>query len=398
MRIGIDLRSLQTGSQYRGIGYYTYNLVKAMCKIDKTNEYIFFANERADDEKYPLLDSLVVETVKELIHFPTTRIQDRTWKRMWERNSTPLFFRIANLDILHVTSLFESELAIGLPSCGSKLILTLYDLIPLIFKEFYLDCAPEDWRLEYLESVESIKKNVDGIIAISECTKRDAMQSLGSPEKKIEVVYGGISDTFFIQNNIELIENVLRKFNIDGSFILFTAAEDFRKNFDTLIKAFAILITEYNCHHKLVIIGRSSEEWRTQLLSQARILGIEESSLKFTGFVTDEELNLLYNAADIFVFPSLYEGFGLPILEAMSCRVPVIAANNSSIPEVCGDAALLIEAKDYKGIAQKIYEVLSNPILRKDLKEKGLKNVERFSWDRAARKVLAFYERIANVY
>lgn len=397
MRIGIDLRSLQAGSQYRGIGYYTYNLVKALCKIDRDNEYIFFANQCGASDKYPLLDTLINETGKRLVSLPITRVEERKWKRQWETISSPTFFNIEKVDILHVTSLFESEIPVGFPPIRGKLIITIYDLIPLVFRELYLDKASPEWQSEYMESLNLVKKNADGIVAISECTKHDTIRLLDYPAEKIDVVYGGVSNAFYVVKDANLLKTVKERFGIIEKFILFTAAEDPRKNFETLIKAFAILPKEYNNNYQLVIAGRSSRQWQDQLQDLGASLGINEGKLISAGFVTDEELNLLYNAAALFVFPSLYEGFGLPILEAMSCGVPVIAANNSSIPEVCGDAAIMVDPMNKIEMAQSMNNVLSKHTLQQELREKGFQNIKRFSWEMAAETTIRFYERIANV-
>lgn len=396
MRIGIDLRSLQTGSQYRGIGYYTYNLVKALCKIDRDNEYIFFANQCGASDKYPLLDRLINETGKRLVSLPITRVEERKWKRQWETISSPTFVNIEKVDILHVTSLFESEIPVGFPPIRGKLIITIYDLIPLIFRELYLDKASPEWQSEYMESLNLVKKNADGIVAISECTKHDTIRLLDYSAEKIDVVYGGVSNAFYVVKDANLLKTVKERFGIIEKFILFTAAEDPRKNFETLINAFAILPKEYNNNYQLVIAGRSSRQWQDQLQDLGASLGINEGKLIFTGFVTDEELNLLYNTASLFVFPSLYEGFGLPILEAMSCGIPVIAANSSSIPEVISNSGILFNPIDKIDLAQKIKKVLSDPVLQNRLIEKGFQNVKRFTWEKAAEKTLRFYEMAAG--
>lgn len=396
MKIGIDLRPLQTGSQYRGIGHYTYNLVKMLCKIDSFNEYIFFVNKNNGHEEFHLLDKLIKETGKKVISLPVARRQEWNWKRQWEALSSPIFFNLAGIDILHVTSLFESEAFVSIPPISGKIIVTMYDLIPLIFRNYYLDRTPIEWQTHYIESLDMVKKYTDGIFAISECTKIDSMKLLDYPEEKIEVVYGGISDFFYIVDDDDLLHKTKNKYGIQEKFILYTAAEDPRKNYDIVIKAFDILQNEYNDRCQLVLVGRASSEWKERMINLCVSLGIKKGSLVFTGYIDDAELNLLYNAASLFIFPSLYEGFGLPILEAMSCGTPVISANNSSLPEVCGDAAIMVDATDSKELAQKINKVLSSPALQAELREKGFENIKRFSWAKAAEKTLSFYKRIVR--
>lgn len=393
MRIGFDLRSLQTGSQYRGIGFYTFNLVRALCGIDSANEYVFFVNEKREGESFPMLDKLVSETGKRVVRLPTTRVSGPAWRRRWEELSTPLFLDLERLDVLHVTSLFESELAIGFSPGRARLVVTLYDLIPVIFREHYLDNAPEEVRNEYAACLELVRKNADGVVTISECTRRDAVRLLGLSNDKTIVAYGGVNESVFHRTGDDgQIREIKDRFGVMEDFILYIAAEDFRKNLDTVLKSFAILQKEYGQRCQLVLAGRSSAPWQERLKDRTRSLGIREGSVVLTGFITDESLNLLYNAASLFVFPSLYEGFGLPILEAMSCGTPVVAANNSSLTEVCGDAAAMVDALDERDMAGKMNEIMSSPGLRESLRNKGFLNVGRFRWESAAEELLRFYE------
>lgn len=392
MRIGIDLRSLQTGSQYRGIGYYTYNLVRALCGLDRANEYVFFVNEKRGGESFPMLEKLISETGKRVVDLPTTGVSDPAWRRRWEELSTPLFFDLERLDILHVTSLFENELAIGLFPGRAKTVVTLYDLIPLIFREHYLDNAPEGSRSEYMRCLDLVKNNADGIVTISECTRRDAIKLLDLPEEKTVVAYGGVNEEVFHAGDGPGLSRIREQFGIKEDFVLYIAAEDFRKNFDTVLKSFALLQKEYGQGCQLVLAGRSSAAWQERLKERMRSLKIREGSVVLTGFISDESLNLLYNAASLFIFPSLYEGFGLPILEAMSCGTPVLAANNSSLIEVCGDAAVMADALDEREIAKKMNDILSSIELRESLRARGFLNVGRFRWGRAAAELLGFYK------
>lgn len=392
MRIGIDLRSLQTGSQYRGIGYYTSNLIRALCALDRANEYVFFANEKREGESFPMLEKLISETGKRVVDLPTTRVSEPDWKRRWEELSTPVFFDLERLDILHVTSLFESELAIGLFPGRARTVVTLYDLIPLIFREQYLDNAPEGLRSEYMRGLDLVKRNADGVVAISECTRRDAIRLLDLPEDKTVVAYGGVNEEVFHAVDASGLSKIRERFGIKEEFVLYIAAEDFRKNLDTVLKSFALLQREYGQGCQLVLAGKSSTAWQERLRERMASLRIREGSVVLTGFISDESLNLLYNAASLFIFPSLYEGFGLPILEAMSCGTPVVAANNSSLIEVCGDAAVMVDALDEREIAKKMSDILSSAELRESLRARGALNVGRFRWENAASELLGFYQ------
>lgn len=395
MRIGVDLRSLQTGSQYRGIGYFTYNLQKAVSEIDKENEYIFFANEFGPGERYPLLERLVSETGHRLVALPVTHARDREWGRTWERLSTPFFFRLERMDILHVTSLFEDATPVGFYPFGGKLAVTLYDLIPLIFRADYLDGAPE-WKSEYMSLVDLVREHADGVLAISKCTRDDAVKLMGLPPGKISVVYGATGDTFSLIEDGARVAELKKRLGVKGDYILFAAAEDFRKNFENLLKAYAILRKEYGGTAQLVMVGKSSPDWRRRLTDLGVSFGLEGGDMVFTGFVTDEEMNLLYNGASVFAFPSLYEGFGLPVLEAMLCGVPVVVSSNSSLMEVAGDAALLVDPLDPRDMAEKMNMALADSALREDLRMRGFLNVKRFSWRKAAEETVNFYRSLSE--
>jgi len=235
-------------------------------------------------------------------------------------------------------------------------------------------------------------KNADMIIAVSENTKKDIINCFNISSDKIQVVYEGVDDFFKIINDKGRLEQVRKKYNISKDFILNVSMITPRKNLITLIKAFKLLRDSKNIKCQLVIAGGKGW-WYEDVFKTVSALRLEDEVI-FTGYVPDEDLLYLYNAATLFAYPSLYEGFGLPILEAMSCGCPVVASNVSSIPEVCEDAALMINPKDVEELSQAMYKLIIEGSLRQMLIKKGLERVKQFSWRKTAEQTLEIYNKL----
>jgi len=268
-----------------------------------------------------------------------------------------------------------------------KSIVTCHDIIPYIFNEF-----GEVRKFLFDLSVKGMKK-ADKIIAVSESTKRDLINYLNFPEDKIKVIYESVNTNVF-----KLIDNAREKLKErgfdfgDSKLVLYVGLDKPTKNIPALIKAFYKLKKKMQ-NVKLIKVG--SYEWkseRTKILNLIKILNLEKDVLFFEN-IGVENLSLFYNACDVFVFPSLYEGFGLPPLEAMTCGCPVIASNKSSIPEVVGDAGILIEP-DEDNLFKSMFNLLTNESLRKELSKKGLKQAKKFSLEKECEETLKIYEKL----
>jgi glycosyltransferase involved in cell wall biosynthesis len=231
------------------------------------------------------------------------------------------------------------------------------------------------------------------IITVSETSKSDIAQSLGLSPDQIFVTYEAAGSDFKQIEDESQIELIHKKFNLSKEFILSLGSADPRKNIKTLIEAYALLPAAIRDQFQLLVVWNHGT-MTTPLEQHAADLGVADQ-VRFLEWVPNEDLVLLYDAASLFVFPSLYEGFGLPLLEAMACGTPVVAANNSSIPEIADQAALLTEAKDPKMMAEKISLVLSDESLRDDLISKGFKRAEAFSWKKCALQTVGVYEQVA---
>jgi len=236
-------------------------------------------------------------------------------------------------------------------------------------------------------------KNCKFIISISKSTKRDIIQYLKIPSDKIKVIYHGIDRTFRPLKESDL-SYIYRELNLDNryKYILHVGADTLRKNFATLLKAIRKLVDNYNLKNiKLIKIGKINNNTRNLIGS----LNLEQY-VKVVYFVPEEDLVKFYNLAEVFVFPSLQEGFGFPVLEAMACGCPVITSNTSSLPEVVGDAGIMIDPKDIKGFAGAIYNVLADESFRKELSKKGLKRAKKFTWEKCAKETLNVYREALN--
>jgi hypothetical protein len=239
-----------------------------------------------------------------------------------------------------------------------------------------------------------ISKRFDYFIAVSESVKRSLIRYLKVPEDRITVVYDGVDHAFFRELKEEEKDNFRRERNIEYPYILHVSSHGPKKNVHTLINAF-VELKKKGVKHKLVIAGGRGNKSEVHNLIEK--LGIREEVI-FLGRVSFVDLVLLYNCADLFVFPSLHETFGLPILEAMACGCPVISSNVFAIPEVAGEAALLLNnPKDASELCDKMYEVIVNQNLRTRLKMRGLERAQQFSWEKCAKEVLGAYEEVCKM-
>ena len=264
-----------------------------------------------------------------------------------------------------------------------KTIVTCHDIIPIAY---YKTLNPL-WKL----NARGLRK-AEKIITVSEFSKQDISKYIGYPEEKIEVIPPAVDHSLYYQNRNKA---VLNKYRIGEAekVILYVGAEEPRKNLQFLLKSFSRLKAKIP-NIKLLKVGTPNYLFvRKKLLKQIEALNLQNNVI-FTGYVSETELADIYNAVDLFVFPSLYEGFGIPPLEAMACGTPVITSNTSSLPEVVGDAAIQADPYNVEDFAEKMYEVLQNDDLKEELVRKGLKRSKMFSWDSSAKKTLKVYKEL----
>ena len=350
------------------MGKYTFNLVTNIIEMDNNNVYYLF-------------------------HTPLELLDHFKKKNVVISHKRPTMEDVKELDIFHITSLFELGESILMPSkLDCKIIVTIYDLIPVIFWDNYIEPMEDKYKIEYFKRLGYLE-NVDYILAISETTKNDLIELLEIPTNKIKVIYGSIDEIYETahSSNIER-KKIRRRYNIDGDFILNTPGIDYRKNIHGLFKSFYYLSKEIMKNLSLVLVCKLSEEEERSLRNQWKNLGLPSNRLILTNYIPVEDLVQLYDSAKMFIFPSLYEGLGIPVLEAMSRGCPVITSNNSSLAEICESAAIYVNPYDPKEIAFTMEKLFQNDDILSKMKDTGLRQWRKFSWKKAAFNVLKCYE------
>ncbi|MFZ6760610.1 glycosyltransferase [Undibacterium sp. Ji50W] len=401
MRILIDLQACQsTGSRDRGIGRYSLALAKAM------------ASNAGQHEIWLMLSGLFPETIQPIRNIfaelvPSERIV--TWRtpapvaelvpdNYW-RNRTAELVRehaLASIrpDFVHVTSLFEGSgddavSSVGLTDERLATAVTLYDLIPLVYEKQYLQQPSQ--RAWYYRKLASLKR-ADLLLAISDFSRQEGIELLQLPPERVVSISSAVAEDFQLcmgtQEALSAKVDLRKRYGLQRSFIMYTGGIDIRKNIEGLIAAYAELPVALRQQYQLAIVCSVQDTVRQRLDALGRKLGLAEDDVVLTGFVPDADLPLLYQACALFVFPSWHEGFGLPALEAMSCGAPVIASNASSLPEVLGCPEALFNPRDIKSIAGKMAEVLQNPAFADQLRQRGLIQAKKFSWDASAKKAI----------
>lgn len=369
MKIGIDCRMYS--SDFTGIGRYVYELVENLFKIDQQNEYVLFFNE-PEFSKYTVQSKCVKKVLANASHYS-----------LKEQTHFLKILKNENLDLMHFTH-FNAPIFYKRPS-----VVTIHDLT-LHFYPGKKITSPLH-RAGYYKVIKSAVKNARKIITVSENTKKDLQVLMKTPSQKISVIYEGVNEKFKPLTDRSQVEEVTQKYKLDKPYLLYTGVWRSHKNLPNLIKAFHILKTEYDFDGYLVITGRKDPVYEADVVGETQTLQLENDVI-FTGLVKERELVPLYNGALMYVFPSLYEGFGLPPLEAMQCGIPVAVSNASCLPEVCGkDNAIFFNPNDPKDMAEKIFQVTSQKSLREKLIQNGLKRVKEFSWKKMAEETLQVY-------
>ena len=370
MKFSIDARgiNLYKGS---GIGTYTENLLRELLNIDTKNNYsIFWAGENY--ENYKKNNSEIIFTSKKHGAF-------------YENYYYPNYIEENNIDMHHIP-----QNGIGLnESYTSPIVATIHDLIPYILPE----TVGRGYLERFLRDMPLIVRDSKVILTVSEYSKRDIMKFFPFVnEEKIFVTPLAANKSYKPLNKLTCIKYIKNKYSIDSPFILYIGGYSTRKNVKELIMAFNKIQKSLKKHYKLVLCGSIRDEC-IKLQELCKELLIDDKII-FTGFVPDDELPLFYNAAEVFIYPSLYEGFGLPPLEAMSCATPVIASNLTSIPEVTKDCAILINPFNKDELADSILNLLNSESLLQEYSEKGYNNSLNFTWKNTAIATLKAYEHV----
>ncbi|KXG76165.1 glycosyltransferase family 4 protein [Thermotalea metallivorans] len=373
MLISIDTRGakLYAGT---GIGTYTHQLMKNIMNLDRKNQYLFFW----PGEGYDRFNGF------HNIHVHLVGTKNKTF---WTYDYIPHHVKKSKAQLFHIP-----QNGIGLPKekfC--KYVVTVHDLIPYILPE----TVGYSYRERFIQEMPSIIENADIIITVSEYSKQDIISYFGVPDKKIVVTPLAADDIYRPINHMEAKNFIKNIYGVDREFILYLGGFSPRKNILGLIRAYHQSLKRLKGIYDLVIVGAPKDS-HGQIVSTIEQLGIKNRVI-FTGFAPYSHLPYFYNAASLFVYPSIYEGFGLPPLEAMSCGCPTITSNLTSIPEVVDDAALLINPYDIDALTEAIVQVLEDKKLSMELIVKGLKRASQFSWENTAKNTLKVYEALLKV-
>jgi len=351
-----------------GLNRYTHNTVSELEAI-QTNSVVFTS---------------AVENFKNVFRTPgflsTYGFRGNINRLIWLQTVLPLLLKKTQ------ASIYYSPISEGMlfPVCNQ--IITIHDVLPILFPEVY-----PRLRYQFKYILPTLAKKSDMIVAISHSTRKDLMKYFNIAEEKITVIYPAYNDTVFYRKESSEVSRMMNKYGIDSEYLLCVGEIRPYKNISGLIKAFSLVKSE---KVKLMIVGKISRLTK-EILKLPESLGIQDK-VKFLGFVPDDDLACLYSGTKGFVFPSLYEGFGLPPLEAMACGTAVIASKTSSIPEVCGEAALYFDPHDIEDMASRLGEFLDNEDLNKQLRQKALHQVRQFSYKKAAKQLNSIIEKVSE--
>lgn len=362
MKIAIDASELANRRE-DGTQIYLYNLLENIARIDRKNQYFLYYSSEP----------------KKLIESPNFKHIVKPWPMYWTQTRLPFLLFQNRPDALFMPI---QTLPFIIPF-GLKTIITIHDLAFLMYPETF----PASDKIKHKVFAWHAIKRADKIIAVSESTRNDIIKFYNVDPEKINVVHHGYDQKLFRpfqnQNDCAIIEQVKTKYNITKPYLLYVGALQPRKNILGLVKAFKLL---NKCDYQLVIAG--GKAWLYEELFEY----IKKSSIKnsviLTGRFETEELPALIWGAEVFILPSFYEGFGLPIIEAMACGTPVITSNISSLPEVAGGQAILIDPNKPEQIAEAIRRVLEDKDLKQKMIKDGFENIKRFSWEKCATETL----------
>lgn len=366
MKIAIDISQIVYGT---GVSNYVKNLVIALLAVDKKNDYLLFGGSLRDREKLNcFLNQLRGGNLEKKTVFLSPRLANLVWNKLHIMPIETITGPIA----VYLSSDWTQA-----PTKQAKKLTVVYDLIPWLYPATLHPTIVNTHK----RRMRWVKKEVDKIITISQSAKKDLVKIIGINEKKITVAHPGLDHNRFRPQKKDKINQIKRKYQLEN-YILALGTREPRKNFNQVINAFNNLADQ---NIQLVIVGKYG--WGEKIDSI-------NPRIKILGFIPDQDLPSLYSGARVFTFPSWYEGFGMPIIEAQACGCPVVTSNLSSMPEAAGKGAILINPKNNRQLVQAIEKITNNHNFKKNLVNQGIKNAQKFSWSATAEKVLSTIESL----
>jgi len=374
LKIGIDIRTINKPRS--GVGYYVTNLIKEFQSIDQENDYCLISNNGSYGAEFKDHPNF---------HHCTTRVsnEDHIIGDLWESLYLPKFLERRGVQVFHGPAFM-----IPLRKGKTRTVVSIHDIVAYRKPE----TIPLKYSLYMKLLIRLVSAKADKIISPSLSTKNDLIERLGVPDEKIQVIYDAASKRFAPPGEPRPLE-IKKKFGIRDRYMLFAGNLEPRKNLIRLMKAFDLASGALGDEYQLVICGKKGWLFR-DILRTYEELTRDNRNIILTNYVSEDDLLKLYQCADMFVFPTLYEGFGLPPLEAMSCGVPLITSNVSSLPEIAGDAALLVDPFNTEEICAAMVKMATSEELRRSLREKGIRQAARFSWTTTAQQTLEAYRSV----
>ena len=368
MKVAIDVQAL--GTQAGGDETYMRNVVRSLVRVEPENDYLMLLAQPLSDLGIPEIDRL-----------PRLVLRQKLFRRI--PISIPLAVARERVDILH------AQYA-GPPFCTAPVVVTVHDISYERYPQFFT----HNDLLLMRTTVPPAARRAAMVLTDSEYSKQDIVRRYRVPPEKITVTHLAADPIFQPLHDEPRLQSMRDRYGTGQRYILCVGNLQPRKNLVSLIDAYVRLRQADVTRHKLVLVGRKAFLY-DDVFAAARASGLEQD-LVFTDYVPQDDLTALYNAADVFVYPSIFEGFGIPPLEAMACGTPVITSNTSSLPEVVGDAALTIDPFDRDALTQALAAVLTTPDLSARLSVQGLERSRMFSWDTTARRIAHVYRQVVQ--
>ena len=370
MRIGIDARKLHDF----GIGTYIRNLLRQLARLDGDTEFVLFC--RSDDR------AALAAVGENFRPVPETSGN----YSIAEQFMIPWALRREGVTLFHAPHYVLP------PLVRCKSVVTIHDCIHLMFPQY----LPNRVAFSYAKwSITQAAQRATRVMTVSESSKRDILRYVDTEPDKIDVIYNAYDERFAIEPAEEEMDRVRERYQLEDQFVLYAGNVKPHKNLERLIEAFHLVRKRGLDRLKLVLIGDEMSKYTA--LRRAVHQHQLHKYVRFLGYLPEETLAVMYRLAGVFVFPSLYEGFGLPPLEAMASGTPVVTSNVSSLPEVAGDAAVLVDPYDPRAIADGIYSVLTDEKLRRGMVHKGIARAGQFSWEQSVRRVRQIYGEVAGL-